>query len=135
MSENPYQPPLTSARVVGVKSGTRRDLRAVAKYQKGIIICIAINLLLLPMMALVPNDLLRFVIRVAYLLVAVVSTVLVFLLAIKVYSIGVGIVLGFLSLFPLIGLIVLLVVNGKATKILQQNGIKVGFLGANPRTI
>ena len=33
--------------------------------------------------------------------------------------------------FPYIGLIVLLVVNGKATGILKQNGIKVGLLGAN----
>jgi len=40
------------------------------------------------------------------------------------------IVLGVLSLVPLIGLLVLLVVNGKATNILRQNDIKVGLLGA-----
>jgi hypothetical protein len=55
----------------------------------------------------------------------------VFLLAIKVYSTGVGVLLGILTLVPCIGLIVLLIVNGKATGILKQNGIKVGLLGAN----
>jgi len=41
------------------------------------------------------------------------------------------VLLGILTLIPCIGLIVLLVVNGKATGILKQNGIKVGLLGAN----
>lgn len=140
MSENPYQPPLTSPVVVGVKSRTRRDLRAIAKYQKSIIMCIAITLLLFPA-ALVPGDLLRLAILVCYGIVAIASTVFIFLLAIKVYSVVVGILLGLLTLlgsltlFPLIGLIVLLLVNGKATKILRQNGIKVGLLGANLKAI
>ncbi len=50
------------------------------------------------------------------------------MLAIKVYGTGLGIVPGVLSFVPLIGLIVLLVVNGKATGLLKQNGIKVGLL-------
>ena len=33
---------------------------------------------------------------------------------------------------PLIGLIVLLVINGKATKLLRENGYKVGLMGAKP---
>ena len=41
----------------------------------------------------------------------------------------------FLALIPLIGLISLRVVNGKATRILRVNGIKVGLLGANPKGI
>ena len=66
--------------------------------------------------------------RVRSLLVA---TVFVFLLAIKVYSTGVGILLRVLTLIPVVGLIVLLIVNGKATAILKQNGIKVGLMGAD----
>lgn len=102
--------------------------------------CIAITLLLFPA-ALVPGDLLRLAILVCYGIVAIASTVFIFLLAIKVYSVVVGILLGLLTLlgsltlFPLIGLIVLLLVNGKATKILRQNGIKVGLLGANLKAI
>ena len=35
-----------------------------------------------------------------------------------------------LAFIPLVALISLLVINGKATKRLQQNGIKVGLMGA-----
>lgn len=54
----------------------------------------------------------------------------VFLLAVKLYGTALGIVLGILSLIPLIGLLVLLGVNGKATSVLRANGVKVGLLGA-----
>lgn len=70
-------------------------------------------------------------IGIGVLVVGLAGTVFVFLLAIKVYSTGVGVLLGILTLVPCIGLIVLLIVNGKATGILKQNGIKVGLLGAN----
>jgi hypothetical protein len=43
----------------------------------------------------------------------------------------VGVLLGILTLIPLIGLIVLLVINGKATKVLRANGHRVGLLGAS----
>jgi hypothetical protein len=36
---------------------------------------------------------------------------------------------------PFIGLLLLLSVNSKATRILRANGIKVGFLGADPLSI
>lgn len=35
-----------------------------------------------------------------------------------------------LAFIPLIGLIALLIINSKATKVLQANGIKVGLMGA-----
>jgi hypothetical protein len=74
---------------------------------------------------------LRPIIGLGILVVGLVGTVFVFLLAIKVYSTGVGVLLGILTFVPCIGLIVLLVVNGKATAILKQNGIKVGLLGVD----
>lgn len=55
--------------------------------------------------------------------------------AVKVYGVGLGILLGVLSLAPCISLIVLLLVNGKATSVLRQNGIKVGLMGADLSTI
>jgi hypothetical protein len=78
----------------------------------------------------VPAEL-GFIIGLGVLVVGLVGTVFVFLLAIKVYNTGVGVLLGILTLVPCIGLFVLLVVNGKATGVLKQNGIKVGLLGAN----
>ena len=35
-----------------------------------------------------------------------------------------------LAFIPLIGLIALLYINGKATRVLQANGVKVGLMGA-----
>ncbi len=130
MSENPYQSPSAAPQIVGVKSGSREDLRSVAKYQKGILVCILIYLCAVIGQFAIPAEL-RPIIALGILAVGLAGTVFVFLLAIKVYSVGVGVLLGVLTLVPCIGLIVLLIVNGKATGILKQNGIKVGLLGAN----
>lgn len=130
MSENPYQSPVSSASAVGVVSGTREDLMNVAKYQKGIVICILINILAYIFGFIVPAEL-QLIVGLCVLVVALTATVFVFLLATKVYSTGVGVLMGILTLIPCVGLIVLLVINGKATNVLKQNGIKVGLLGAN----
>ncbi|MDB4730325.1 hypothetical protein OAF38_00940 [bacterium] len=53
------------------------------------------------------------------------------MLATQVYSTGVAILMGILTLLPCFGLLVLLIINGKATSILRANNIKVGLLGAD----
>ena len=116
--------------VKGILSGSREDLRSVAKFQKGILVCILFQLVaIIGQLALPPE--IRLLISIAVLVVGIVSSVFVFMLAIKVYGTALGVLLGVLSLVPCIGLIVLLIVNGKATSVLKQNGIKVGLLGAN----
>ncbi|MEQ8789243.1 MAG: hypothetical protein RIC55_23315 [Pirellulaceae bacterium] len=130
MSENPYQSPAAVPQIVGVKSGSREDLRGVAKCQKGIIVCILIYLIAVICQFAIPPEIRPFL-GLGVLALGVVGTVFVFLLAIKVYSTGVGVLLGILTLIPCVGLIVLLVINAKATGVLKQNGIKVGLLGAN----
>ncbi len=130
MSENPYQSPSIESGAVGVKSGTREDLRAVATYQKGILICILIYLIAVMCRFAIPEGL-QPVLGLGILALGLVGTIFVFMLAVKVYSTGVGILLGILTFIPCIGLIVLLLVNGKATDVLKRNGIKVGLLGAN----
>lgn len=130
MSQNPYQSPSTPSQAVGVLSGAREDLRAVAKYQKGIVVCILIYLVAVFSQLVVPQGVRPFIAG-GVLLVGLAGTIFVFLLAMKVYSTGLGILFGILTLVPCIGLIVLLVVNGKATSILKQNGLKVGLLGAD----
>src|SRR5262245_60175190 len=91
------------------------DLRQVAIYQKVILICILVNVLFamsngafpllgIPALALLP-----------FLLVALaagmVASVFIFMLALKLYSVGTGVLLGILTFFPLLGFIILLVVN------------------------
>jgi hypothetical protein len=55
----------------------------------------------------------------------------VFVLAMKVYNIGLGILVGIGTMLGYIGLLVLLMVNQKATRILKDNGNHVGFFGAD----
>jgi hypothetical protein len=130
MAENPYQSPATDARAVGVLSGRIEDLHKVAKYQKGILVCILIQLIAVAAQLALPEEL-RVFVALGSLVVGLVSTVFVFLLAVNVYSTALGVVLGVLALIPCLGLVALLIVNQKATNVLKQNGIRVGLLGAN----
>ena len=134
MSENPYQAPQTvdspAERAVGVVSGNPEDLRSVADYQRGMLICILVYLLGAPFgMALPPE--MKFLVALPILGAAIGGMVFVFLLACKVYNPLLGVLLGILTLVPCLGLLMLLVVNGKATGILKANDIRVGLLGAN----
>ncbi|MCL4195006.1 MAG: hypothetical protein KJZ87_24915 [Thermoguttaceae bacterium] len=130
MSDNPYQSPLTEPRAVGIRSGNPADLRNVARYQKGVLVCILVYILLIVSQFLIPESL-RPLLMIGAGAVGIAGTVFVFMLAIAMHSVGVGILLGLLTLLPCIGLITLLVVNGQATNVLRQNGIRVGLLGAD----
>jgi hypothetical protein len=134
---NPYEAPRADLRAVGVRSGQRADVRQVAVAQKAILICILIQIAnIVFQLAVVFGKLpvpqaVLLGCSVVSLVSGVVSAVFVFIMAIRVYSTGLGILFGILALIPCVGLIVLLMVNGKATKILQANGYKVGLLGAD----
>ena len=109
---------------------SRSNLREVAIRQKIILLCVLVRVICLVLRLLGPADF----IPISWIITfatAVVATVFVFLLAIKLYRTAVGIVLGILTLIPLIGLIILLIVNGKATSVLKKNGISVGLMGAS----
>ncbi|MFM9960318.1 MAG: hypothetical protein ACKV2Q_03735 [Planctomycetaceae bacterium] len=105
------------------------DLRAIAKFQKGILVCILAEILLLVLSG-AAGQRMGPVFAFGFLAASVTATVFVFLLAMKIYSTGIGVLLGILTLVPCLGLIVLLIVNGNATGVLQKHGIKVGLLGA-----
>lgn len=134
VNENPYQSPSATTMAVDIRSGDRGDLKRVAQYQKGVLVCILVNLATYAGIFLAPPAL-KPVFAWGFIIGALVATVFVFALAIKVYHVAVGVILGLLTLIPLLGLFVLLVVNQKATRVLTRNGIKVGFLGANLSTI
>ncbi len=93
-------------------------------------ICILAEIIGYVAMVVVPS--LRLFIGLPLLAAYIVGTIFVFLLATKVYSVGVGILMGIFSLIPLLGLIILLIINSRATRILRQYGATVGLLGANP---
>lgn len=114
----------------GGKRLSGSDLREVATYQRGIILCILVYLLAVVGQFLIPQEF-RLFLGFAVLGLGLVATVFTFLLSTKIYSAGIGVLLGVLTLIPCVGLIVLLVINAKATGILKERGINVGLLGAD----
>ncbi len=128
--ENPYAAPRSTDLAVGVKSGRREDLKTVAAAQKSIMVCILLQMVGGASQFFVPQEYLLFV-AIGLLCIIVASTVSVFVLAMKVFNVGLGVVYALGALLPCIGLIVLLIVNQKATRILRDNGHAVGFLGAD----
>ncbi|QDU53836.1 hypothetical protein [Aeoliella mucimassa] len=133
MSSNPFESP-QEQQVTGLLSGDRDDLRKVAQYQKGILVCILLYFCAVFAQFAVPAEVVLIVGLVAFA-AAIAGAVFTFLLAVKTYGTVLGIILGFLCLVPLLGLLILLIVNGKATTILRNNNIKVGLLGADPSSI
>ena len=130
MSYNPFEAPASNSRVVGIVSGSREDLLKVAKYQKGILVCILVYILaVVGQFALPPQ--IRPVVGLGVLVVGLIAAVFTILLAMKTHGTILGIILGILCLVPILGLLILLLVNQKATTVLQSNGIKVGLLGAD----
>ena len=129
MSDNPYQSPRSDLSQPGAGRESREDLKSIATFQKGILVCILLYLMAVIGQFALPVEA-RLFLGLGVLAVGVVATVFVFLLALKIYSTAVGVTLGILTLIPCVGLIVLLIVNGKATGILKANGIKVGLIGA-----
>jgi|TARA_B110000495_G_scaffold198634_1_gene210758 hypothetical protein len=124
--------PEGQSKIAGINNGQPEDLRRVARYQRGIIGSLALYAIALTSIIAAPGSEVAFLICVlGYLAAAMSAAAFIFLLASKLYSLMVGILLGLLTiLVPIIGIIVLLVVNAKATSVLRQNGITVGLSGA-----
>ena len=130
MSYNPFEAPATNSRVVGIVSGSREDLLKVAKYQKGILVCILVYILAVAGQFALPPQI-RPLVGLGVLVVGLIAAVFTIRLAMKTHGTVLGIILGLLCLVPILGLLILLLVNQKATTVLQLNGIKVGLLGAD----
>jgi predicted RNA-binding Zn-ribbon protein involved in translation (DUF1610 family) len=71
------------------------------------------------------------VLALVLLATSLASLILSVLLSSKLYGTGGAILVFFLQFVPCVGLITLLVVNGKATSVLKEKGYTVGFLGAD----
>jgi hypothetical protein len=137
---NPYQPSQFAPQPTPpfAPGMDREKLRRVAKYQQWVLyallatICINITSFAARQAdSLVVN----LVVLVVALAIAIVSMVAIFLLANELYNAGIGVLCAILMIVPCIALLTLVIVNGKATSFLQQHGIKVGFMGANPNSI
>ncbi|GAB4151700.1 MAG: hypothetical protein Tsb009_27210 [Planctomycetaceae bacterium] len=104
-------------------------LREIAIYQKGVLITVALYIV-----AIVVNSGLKFHFSFPVAILLLISllgigAVFTFLLSTRVYGFRDGLILGIFTLIPIVGLVILLVVNSKATKLLKEHGLKVGLLG------
>jgi hypothetical protein len=100
----------------------------VALYQKLILLGLLVQVIaILTQFAL--SDGMRQVLLYALIPVALTTTVFAFLLAVQVYGTGLGALLGVLALLPGAGLIVVVIINLKATSVLGAYGYQVGMLG------
>ena len=131
---NPYQPPVTPP---SPDSGRRGDLRLIALAQKNVLYVILVRLILIPVylgLAIGMQNqpgVAQPIIGVIDIVVAIVALIVIYQLAARVYSPVLGIVFAVTQCIPCVGLIMLLVVNGKATSLLQAEGIRVGLMGAD----
>ncbi len=138
LDDNPYAPPTTSTRApVGIRGNDPKAVRAVAVYQKGIIVAMLVylgcggltfglNAASIALPSFYPG-----VILTVLAIDVLVGIVFVFLLSMKVYHPVLGVFLAIFTAIPFLGLLILLMVSGKATATLRANGCPVGFLGAN----
>ena len=132
MSSNPYKSPETISDPVA--NPARPPVRLVAKYQRWVIFALLGNISANILSFVTSTQTLPVRILVILFLFAVVIFAMasVFLLAKEIIGTTVGILCAILMIAPCISLIVLLILNQKATSYLQKNGVRVGFFGANP---
>ena len=151
MEDNPFQSPVSPAGgefrpVVGV--GSREELREVGNAQRGLLICLLVQIVLYVFLQLsnlgaqagglsanpASPDPVRLGLALILFVFGVGGMVYTFRLGKLLSGMGMGILFAILSLLPCLGLLVLLLVNGKATNLLKANGITVGFLGCDPNS-
>jgi hypothetical protein len=135
---NPYASPEFASNVTA-QPEEKEKLRRIAKYQQWVLYALLLNIvanILIMGSQTSGNQLVPLLILVFVgLPVATVAMAAIFLLAREFYGPAAGVVCAILMLIPCVSLITLLVVNSKATAHLQQRGVKVGLMGANPDTI
>ena len=104
------------------------SLEKIAAAQRGVIACVACNLGIVLLSKVIGSQ----IALVAMVIVIIASICFIAKLtsALK-YNVGVTVISCIAMFVPLLSLIVLLVLNSKATAILKEHGVKVGLFGAD----
>jgi hypothetical protein len=129
---NPYESPqpLPSTLPTGID---REKVRRVAQYQKYVLYALLANIAInVVSFGLAGRGMIVAMLVLAVgLAVIACGMVAIFHLARELMGTGIAVLCTVLMLIPCVSLINLLVVNQRATTYLQQNGVKVGLMGAN----
>lgn len=137
-TQNPYEVPEVRSTVSA--SEDRERLRRIATGQRNTNLAALSYLCLLPANLLlrgaadrIPGSAVIFALLVLGVLIY--GAISVYGLASEFRGKVVAVVYVLGLLVPFLGLLLLFSLSGKATKILRENGISVGFLGADPTTV
>jgi hypothetical protein len=137
-SNNPYAP--TTFVDAPTEGEDRQRLRNIASAQRHVNLAVLLYLCLIPcnvLLSIVGNGslLAGVLFAIAAIGIVIYGAVSVFRLAALFRGNAVAVIYVLGLLVPLLGLILLITISQKATKILTANGIKVGLLGANPKSV
>lgn len=131
MHDNPYKAPVTTPEASPLDNlgpTAIAEIRQTALLQKGLIVCIGLQIVAIVAVAFLPPQL-QPIGAGFYVVVALVGGICTFLLSMTLYGIGLGILMSAASGIPCIGVFVLLTINGKATAELREYGLDVGLFG------
>lgn len=133
-SENPYEAPASWEPSSG--STDREHLRKVARAQKQVLLAVLAYLAVIGVnifLQSIPE--LRMALTIAAVCVFLFGAVSVYRMAALFRGKGVAVIYVLGMLVPCLGMLLLLSISQKATTLLQENGIKVGLLGADVNAI
>lgn len=139
--ENPYQSPQAACEVAEESDGPPKDLRQIAIYHKGLLVCVVIQVVLTFMQILLPSlhsPPRGFVPLHVFSLVATImwfvmlaESVWIFLACLKLDSNWEAFLLMLAPCLPVVGLIVVVAIEGRARRRLKKHGCRVSFFGAD----
>jgi hypothetical protein len=127
--------------VVPSNGAAREKLFRVAKYQRWVLLSVLANIVVFATSILNSFEVIslpsstRLILGIALIAIATLMILSAFMLANQFYRDATSILCALLMWVPFVSLIVLLIINQKATGYLKQHGIKVGLLGTNPARI
>ena len=113
-------------------------MRRVAKYQRWVLFALLANFIVIALVltgVVGEEHPLASSLNMFSFLISLFSLISIFMLARDLLNMGLAIVCVILYFIPFAALIVLLIINQRATKYLQRRGVKVGLLGADPNSI
>lgn len=126
---------LLAAHTPSTAQGTSADtLRKIAMEQKALMYCLLVGILLAVAQRF-SNPEHQLTIFVSMIVTSVALSMLLFVLAKRLFNVSIAATLALLGLIPIVGVAILLFVNRKAMKVLRSHGIAVGFMGAKTSQI
>jgi hypothetical protein len=133
--------PIADLASAGSATAPRDKRRTVAKYQRWVLVSLLASIFVVILLFAqafklfsIPDNA-RWLLLVVNWGLTIFMLISIVLLARQFYGVFATVLFAFAMFLPLISLIALLIVNGKSTKYLQQHGVKVGLLGADPNSI